>query len=48
MAELWLGIKGSFTEESDEETAGVLILLAATVVLRKDGSNELMQIWLRK
>ena len=31
MAELWLGKKGSFTEESDGETAGVLILLAATV-----------------
>ena len=34
MAELWLGKKGSFTEESDGETAGVLILLAATVCPR--------------
>ena len=33
LAELWLGKKGSFTEESDGETAGVLILLAATVIL---------------
>ena len=30
-AELWLGKKGSFTEESDGVTAGVLILLATTV-----------------
>ena len=31
LAELWLGEKGSFTEESDGETAGVVIILAATV-----------------
>jgi hypothetical protein len=30
-----IGKKGSFTEESDGETAGVLILLAATVSVVK-------------
>ena len=33
MAELWLGKKGSLTEESDGETAGVLILLAAIYLI---------------
>ena len=34
--ELWVGKRGSFTEETDGETAGVLILLAATVCYPAD------------